>query len=152
MLGWVSAGFPADLESRFLANVCAAFRARAKAIRHQGGLLECRTRRAPDEVVIVSYTPLGNRPSVVLTLSADNRADVYVRSNRNRNRGAILGRVEGLLLVDNAPAIVAAYESTLGVNFREPAEKNEFSTAIGELWRSLGLEALGSNLGERERS
>lgn len=113
----------------FLKNVVAGISRRRKAISHRGNLRISSDPNDTFEWITISCEA-ASRVAAVLQLWEKNRASLYLRSTKAKDRGKILARIEDMTLIDNGPWIVTAFERTISIaaGYTEGAELELDST------------------------
>ncbi|MDJ0523449.1 MAG: hypothetical protein QNJ90_15380 [Planctomycetota bacterium] len=129
------ASFPTEFRCSFLRSVAEAFLRRRKAIAHNRSF-EWES-ADDDEGERLSLWIIGHaeRPTLALHLWDGNLARLFLRSCRSSERGKVLLRLDDMVLVDDAPAIVEAFEHTMSLChwFHEHGTADE----IRATWRDL---------------
>ena len=126
---------PTDFRCPFLRNIGEAFLRRRKAISHSGKFEWESGEDDEGEWLSLWMMGHGRHPTLALHFWDGNLARLFIRSAGSADRGKVLLRIDDMVLVDDAPAIVAAFEHTrlLAHFFHEDGKPDE----IRETW--LGL-------------
>jgi hypothetical protein len=119
---------------RFLDGVAAAFRRRRRALAYRASPGELRIEPGAEGFQVTSTH--GAR-QLGAWFSPVNRASVYVRSLRVRDRGRVLLRLEELRVVNQPRRIVEAYEQTI-----DQLDAADLEAEVGALWRAVALQLI----------
>lgn len=132
---------PTDFGSPFLRNAAEAFRKRSKSL---GKRNQFSWDTEPDDFEWITFT-LRSRvaPTLILQLSERNRASVFVRSQRNADRGKVFFRLEDLLLMDDGPRLVSVFEESHLLLHRCKSATDEKFDEMRRIWMGLELRPIG---------
>lgn len=121
----------------FLRNATSNIARRRKSLSHKGRLTISSEPEDTFEWLTLAFE-CASRISVVLQLSEKNRANIFVRSNRGKDRGKILARIEDMTVIDNGRWIVSALEDTISLA-AQYEEGREFD--LDTIWDEVRLQA-----------
>jgi hypothetical protein len=127
-LDWPSFG------DRFLDGVAAAFRRRRRALAYRTSPGELRLEPGAEGFQVTSTHGARQLGAWFTTV---NRASVYVRSVRVRDRGQVLLRLDDLRVVNQPRRIVETYERTIDL-----LDAADLDGEVGALWREVTLQVL----------
>ena len=121
-----------------MTNAYESLSRRRKSFSHRGSVF---FEADPDDdfewLTVVYESP--RRLVLVLQLMEGNRAHLFVRSNRARDRGKILVRMEDLYLVDNGTLLTEAVDATIDLVSLANSPKDVSSQATESIWKGLLL-------------
>ena len=120
--------FPVEFECRFLSSMGRAFRRCSGAMRYHGELVI--HEGFGDAVEWFSVATIFGRVETTLLLWEGNRASLYLYGSRPRYADRLLYRVEEMLLVDNGPGVVCAFEGTADLMVHEEHVAADLRAAI----------------------
>ena len=128
------------LRSKFLRSLLAAFKSKSKSLRYGTKSFgwDIRNPKTGEEELRVALQPAGSGPTMTLLATGSNRIHLTIVSNGRRDRGKCLLSIEGLLVPDNAPCLLQAFETAVS---ELRAQECDFSH-IESVWKSVSLRAI----------
>ena len=134
----MTSSFPTEFRCRFLRDVAQAFLKRRKAIAY-GGNFEWEAGEGEEgERLSLWIMGHGDRPTLALHLWDGSLGRLFLRSPTSAERGKVLLRIDDMVLVDNGPGIVEAFEDTAALCHRFHQEDGT-ADEIRETWQGLML-------------
>ena len=128
----------------FLTNAHAGLMRRKKSISRRGQLfIEKNTDDDDYEWLTIAYQ-CTNRFTFVLQLLEANRAHIYVRSNRAKDRGKIIFRMEDMFLPDNASVLTAIFEESINAIYNLKTAERATLDFIHSAWKRIQVQAVRS--------
>jgi hypothetical protein len=127
-----------DFRDPFLRNAANSLALRRKSISHRGKLTISHDPDDDFEWFSAVYESASRR-TAVLQLTEKNRAHLFIRSTRGKDRGRILFRIEDMILVDNAALLLTAFEQTIAT--LDQQRDDAFDDLRG-VWDALRLQAV----------
>jgi hypothetical protein len=127
-----------EFKSPFLNSICRQVEKRSKAIKYHSREFEWEANQPGEvELLTLNITPiLGNYS--IFQFTDGNHGWVYVRSQGRKDRGKILFELEDIRLVENAPGIVSAIETTIACSGQFNSDRRlEATDTIRTAWSEV---------------